>query len=192
MTNIFAIPTEPMREIGLITKVKTASPEEWKPIAGFENRYEVSNLGQVKSLNFHRSGKPQILKQYSDRYGYMKVFLYRNGKPHYLTVHRLVAEAFILNPENKETVDHIDCNRKNNNVENLRWVTAKENNQHSHNLGKQVFNATPIVATSPEGKTFRFNSQREAARASGVKQYAISRALHGEYPDLKGWAFSFD
>lgn len=166
--------------------------EIWKPVTEFENKYEVSNLGNVKSLNFHRSGKPQILKQYSDRYGYMKVYLYRNGKPHYLTVHRLVALAFLENPDNNKTVDHIDCDRTNNRVENLRWVTTKENLRHSHRMGRQVINATPIVARNPEGKVIHFDSQREAARASGVKQYAISRALHGECPDLKGWSFSFD
>jgi len=166
--------------------------EEWKPIAGFENKYEVSNLGNVKSLNFHRSGKAQLLKQYFDRYGYMKVYLYRDGKPRYLTVHRLVACAFLGKADNGKTVDHIDCDRTNNRVENLRWVTAKENLYHSHRMGRQAMNATPIIARTPEGKTIRFESQREAARASGVKQYAISRALHGECPCLKGWVFSFD
>ena len=187
-----------------ITKVKTANHEEWLAVPGFEGLYEVSNTGKVRSLEredvvvthnsqtFKRKRSEKLLTQYVDRYGYMKVYLYKCGKPHYLTVHRLVALAFIPNAENKKTVDHIDCDRTNNRVENLRWATMKENLDHSHRMGRQVMNATPIVATSPEGKSFRFSSQREAARASGVKQYAISRALHGEKPDLKGWWFSFD
>lgn len=175
----------------MIEKVKTANHEEWLSVPGFEGLYEVSNTGKVKSLK-KNGHKELILKQYFDRYGYLKVYLYKNKKPHYLTVHRLVALAFIPNPENKNTVDHIDCNRANNRVDNLRWATMIENLNHSHRMGRQIINATPIVAISPEGKTFCFGSQREAARASGVKQYAISRALYGKNPDLKGWAFAFD
>lgn len=175
----------------MITKVKTASHEEWKPVPGFECLYEVSNLGRVKSLKKNGHGEI-LLKQYVDRYGYLKVYLYKDNKPHYLTVHRIVAKAFIPNDENKNTVDHIDCNRANNRVDNLRWATMKENLHYSHKMGRQTITATPIIATDPDGNVSRFNSQREAAKVSGVKQYAISRALHGEKPDLKGWVFSFD
>lgn len=188
----------------MISKVKTANHEEWLAVPGFEGLYEVSNTGKVKSLEredvvathdrqpFKRKRSEKLLKQYIDRYGYLKVYLYKNKKPHYLTVHRLVALAFIPNTENKNTVDHIDCDRTNNRVENLRWVTVKENLEHSHRLGRQIINATPIVAISPEGETIHFGSQREASKVSGVGQYAISRALHGENPNLKGWVFSFD
>ena len=164
--------------------------EIWKPVVGFEGLYEVSNMGRVKSIP-RKNTKGGLLKQYVDRYGYFKDVLYERNKPHYFTVHRLVAVAFIDNPENKTTVDHIDCNRKNNHVENLRWTTAKENLEHSHKLGRQVINATPIVATSPGGEIIRFSSQREAARQTGIKQYTISRLLQGKNVDVKGWWFSY-
>jgi hypothetical protein len=176
----------------------------WKTVAGFEGLYEVSNLGEVRSLErielvpsknkqpFIRKRKGRMLKQYVDRYGYMKVVLLKDGKPHYFTVHRLVALAFVDNCEQKDTVDHIDCNRKNNHAENLRWVTATENLYYSHKLGRQIINATPIIAISPSGITHRFISQREAERKTGVKQAAISRALHGKKPNLHGWEFLYD
>ena len=128
--------------MGEITKIKTANHEEWLAVPGFEGLYEVSNTGKLKSLEredvvvtnnkqpFKRKRSERLLTQYIDRYGYMKVYLYKCGKPHYLTVHRLVASAFLANPENKTSVDHIDCNKTNNRVENLRWVTNKENLYH--------------------------------------------------------------
>ena len=74
--------------------------EEWKPIVCYEEKYQISNYGQVKSLNYRGSGKDKILKLQKDTYGYNKVILYKNGKAKTRTVHRLVAEAFIPNPNN--------------------------------------------------------------------------------------------
>jgi hypothetical protein len=101
--------------------------EVWKDIDGFDGMYQVSNLGRVYST---RTGK--ILKQIPRRHGYLSVWLYgtekiengRNGKAY--SVHRLVAEAFIDNPNGKPIVHHRDLNRKNNNVSNLQWVTEAE------------------------------------------------------------------
>lgn len=108
--------------------------EIWKPIAGFENEYAVSNLGRVKSLErmvVHRNRTQpkheRILKNYKGRQGYYSVVLCKDNKTYPRLVHRLVAEAFIPNPENKPCVDHIDTNPLNNYVDNLRWVTQKEN-----------------------------------------------------------------
>ena len=177
----------------------------WKAVTGFEGQYEVSNTGEVRCLErselvlsknrppYYRKRKGKMLKQYVDRYGYKKVILYKNCKPYYFTIHRLVASAFIDNPEQKTTVDHIDCDRKNNNAENLRWVTAKENLNHSHKLGRQIMNATPIIAISPIGNTSHFASQREAARRTGLKQWEISKVLNGkEHKLLYGWELAYD
>ena len=94
--------------------------EEYKLIKNFEN-YSVSNLGNVKNNNTNK-----IIKQYNNQ-GYKLVHL--NGK--YLRVHRLVAEAFIPNPENKSCVDHKNNIRDDNRIDNLRWATTKENNQNT-------------------------------------------------------------
>ena len=103
--------------------------EIWKPIKGIE-QYQVSNKGNVKSLRTN-----VILKQRLDRYGYPRLTLdLGKGKKAYKTIHRLVAENFLPNPENKPQVNHIDANKLNNNLENLEWCTCKENVQHIHKL----------------------------------------------------------
>lgn len=95
--------------------------EIWKDIEGYEGLYQVSNLGRVKKL-------PTILKNSLDKQGYEVVQLVNeNGKKKVLKIHRLVANAFIENTENKPQVDHINTIRNDNRVENLRWVTPKEN-----------------------------------------------------------------
>lgn len=108
--------------------------EEWRDIEDYEGLYQISNLGKVKSLprkvQFgvgYRITDERILKPHQMKNGYMTVGLKRHNKPKYMTVHRLVAEAFIPNPDNKPCIDHIDGDRKNNSVENLRWCTHKEN-----------------------------------------------------------------
>ena len=101
--------------------------EVWKPIKGYEGLYEISNLGRVKSLNYKGSGKGKILKNIEHSNGYLIVGLAKNGKRKQFYVHKLVAEAFIPNPENKPEVDHINTIRDDNKVENLCWVTKKEN-----------------------------------------------------------------
>ena len=108
--------------------------EIWKNIDGFEDEYMVSNLGRVKSIdrksfdcskyNFY---KGNVLKPQRNRNGYLYILLSRNGHKYYRTIHRLVANAFIRNPLNKREVDHIDTDKSNNVVSNLRWATRKEN-----------------------------------------------------------------
>lgn len=101
--------------------------EIWKPIKGFPN-YEVSSIGRVKGLNYANTGLPNILKP--KKQPYPTVSLRLNNKNNYIRIHRLVATAFLPNPENKPCVDHINGNPQDNKVSNLRWVTHKENMQN--------------------------------------------------------------
>ena len=94
----------------------------------------------MKSLNYNKTGKVQVLQQGKNKNGYLKVILCKDGKQEGFLVHRLVANAFIKNDnlQEKIEVNHKDFNRQNNNVENLEWITPKENIQHSWNDKKRI------------------------------------------------------
>lgn len=107
--------------------------EIWKDIKGYEGLYQVSNLGRVKSLERKmrcRKCKKIIKTATITNKGYYRLSLCKNGKTKFYHIHRLVAQAFIPNPDNKPTVDHIDRNKLNNNVSNLRWATYNEQNKN--------------------------------------------------------------
>ena len=112
--------------------------ETWKDILGYEGMYQVSNLGRVRSLDrdiwngvnyFKKQGR--ILKQGENHKGYPIVYLSVSQVDKTCSVHRLVAQAFIPNPDNKPQVNHINGNKKDNTVDNLEWCTALENNRHA-------------------------------------------------------------
>ena len=115
--------------------------EEWRPIAEFKGEYEVSNLGRVRSMKRYGGMVGRIMpqtRQPSGRGGkltYYAVMLHMNNKPYCRKVHRLVAEAFIPNPDNLPQINHKDGNRANNQMSNLEWCTAKENAIHSWRTG---------------------------------------------------------
>ena len=111
--------------------------EIWKDVKGYEGLYQVSNLGRVKRLRFinrHLDFKQEkILKPYKDGGDYYFVIgLHKNGKKKYKAIHRLVAEAFIPNPNNYPIVNHKDENKENNYVDNLEWCTHKYNSNYGN------------------------------------------------------------
>ena len=101
--------------------------EEWRPIEGYEDFYEISNLGRVRSHGSIRSVKPWN--------NYCVAKLYRNGNCKTAYVHRLVAKAFIPNPQNKHFVNHKDGDKRNNHADNLEWCTRQENEIHAWRIG---------------------------------------------------------
>jgi|HubBroStandDraft_2_1064218.scaffolds.fasta_scaffold00002_112 hypothetical protein len=116
--------------------------EIWKDIAGYEGYYQVSNMGRIKSLERKVHGRRGLLKEmmlglYPNHRGYLLVLLSKGNLKNRLIVHRLVAQHFIPNPENKPEVNHKDGNKQNNSDWNLEWFTRLENAHHSINvLGK--------------------------------------------------------
>lgn len=193
--------------------------EIWKPLKDYEGRYEVSNLGNIRSLNYHLTGKMQLLKQQKNKDGYLYVSVPKEyNKRRQILIHRAVAMAFIENPLNKPEVNHKDGNKQNNNSDNLEWVTMQENQRHAWTNGlkekvriesskrgmeektikrlKEYNDARkkPVIATNLKtGEKFIFSSQREAAREINGNQGNIQKVLNGIYKQHKGYSFnSFD
>lgn len=110
--------------------------EIWKDIEGYKNKYQISNIGRIKSLNYLRTGKEKILKLHFDKDGYLILNLSKNGKLKCVKVHRLVAETFLENPKNYPCVNHKDENKENNNVNNLEWCSVKYNNLYGTHIEK--------------------------------------------------------
>lgn len=151
--------------------------EEWRDIPGYESFYQVPNLGNVRSIRFN---KVRNMKSW-DSHGYRAVELCINNNKYIVEVHRLVALAFIPNPENKPEVNHKDRNRSNNNVENLEWVTQSENVAHAYRNGvkpRLTHQNQPFqkeILDIIENK--KYFSIREASRQTGHKRDTIKRSL---------------
>lgn len=142
--------------------------ELWKTIEGFED-YQVSNFGRIKSFR-HNKKDGKIMKLSKDSHGYFQIELWysdENGKhKSHLIVHRLVAKAFIPNPDNLPQVNHKDENPENNCVNNLEWCTNKYNNNYgTKNERAAIKNGKPIYSVDKNGNIEDFSGLRVAARA---------------------------
>jgi len=155
--------------------------EIWKDIKGYEGLYQVSNLGRVKSLerkvpfrNTFKTIKERVLKYCYDGNHYAYISLIKNGEKKNKTVHRLVAEAFIPNPNNLPQVNHIDENKENNKLINLEWCDSLHNLLHS-NVIKKGNNSRKkaIQQFTKDGKFIaEFNGVLEACRQLNFKSHA--------------------
>lgn len=166
--------------------------EIWKDILGYENEYEISSYGNVRAKYREFTGKDGKLKKYHPRYlkldssvikrGYARVTLSKNYKTERFQVHRLVAEHFISNPENKPFVNHIDNNGLNNNISNLEWCTHSENMIHAQKQGR-LFNSQSKGGTIG-GDTMRTKSLAKANALIGTRKFdwvvkSISKSRKG-------------
>lgn len=161
--------------------------EIWKDIKGYEGLYQVSNLGRIKSFSKRKEliRKPTKNKK---RNGYLEISLFKNNKEKRFKVHRLVAEAFIPNPENKEEVNHIDGNKSNNNKNNLEWVTDKENKEHAWKNGLMNSNHKKVKIICNETKE-EFESVVECSIKMDIDRRSIFRQLKGERKTAGGYTF---
>lgn len=172
--------------------------EVWKPVVGFEEYYEVSNLGRIRSLDrevysekgsFMRFYRGRILKLTDNGNGYLVVNLGRGNRRH---VHRVVAEAFLPNIFNLPFINHKDENPKNNEVSNLEWCTAKYNSNYGTATERRVKKVSkPVRATNiKSGEVIEFESMKAAHRV-GFDETTIAQCCRGVFIQHKGYAWEF-
>lgn len=148
--------------------------EIWKDIKGYEGLYQISSLGRVKSLKridyIGRARKEKILK-YGIRNGYPYVVLCCENRKKKYSIHRLVAEHFIDNPLNKSQIDHINTDKTDNRVENLRWTNQSENINNPLTIEKKrKCGLIPVIQLSRQGKPLRyFESGTEARKTTKIE-----------------------
>lgn len=164
--------------------------EIWKEIDGFPD-YEVSNLGRVCSF---KGRYPRILKLRKSSSGYLQVILCMGGKMIGKTIHRLVAESFVPNPENKPQVNHIDEDKKNNVAENLEWVTRKENCNHGTRNKRVAETKGKVVVQYTTGGFFmaEYPSIMEAGRVTGIAQSSICQVCRGKRKTAGGYIWCYE
>ena len=156
--------------------------EEWRDIEGFEDHYQVSNLGNVRNIKSRLSKSEKVYKPQLLKTGYMAVNLWQDGTYNFRRVHRLVAQAFIPNPEGKPFINHIDGDKTNNRADNLEWVTKEENERHARETGlhdeDMKRRRIPVIAINDvTGQIERFDSMLEASKALSIGQGNISKAI---------------
>jgi len=158
-----------------------------KNIEGFPT-YVVNTYGDVWSLK-----KGCVIRNYQYPIGYVMVSLYYDGASALRIAHRLVAKAFIPNPEGKRTVNHIDGNKVNNQVDNLEWNTQKENNTHAWRTGLQPNTRNGKAVQQYSGSTCvsTFRSVREATRSTGVHHSGISKVCNGHHKTAGGYVWKY-
>lgn len=155
--------------------------EIWKDIEGYEGKYQVSNLGRVRRI--------EILPAHTHYRGYKYVNLNQQHK----YIHRLVASAFIENPDNLPTVNHIDENKENNTVSNLEWASYYENNHHGTAISRRsITRSKKVLQYDLEGNFIKeWDSAREIERELGYSNVSINQCCRGKIRKSKGFIWKF-
>ena len=175
----------------------------------YEGLYKVSNLGRILSLDYHRSGKPELMNPNANTDGYLRVNLWKNGEYKTCYVHRLIAETFLENPENLPQVNHKDENKTNNFVflnedgsvdkekSNLEWKSIKDNNNHgtrNERISKAMTNgklSKRVLQLSLSGELIKeWESTQECGR-NGFNQGAVAACCRGELKQYKGFLWMY-
>lgn len=171
--------------------------EVWKDIPEYKGFYQASNLGQIRSVDrrisqlanggktrFTYTKKGKILSQEKQNGGYLVVSICVNNRRKVCTVHRLVASAFIENPNGHEEVNHRDGDKTNNRVENLEWLSRSENLKHSYRTLKRKGNRKPIICIETKRV---YSSCKEASDKTGINVSSINHAVNGLYETAGGF-----
>lgn len=186
--------------------------ELWKDINGYEGYYQISSQGNVRSVDRFdgvHDRKGTVIKPNLKQNGYLQVGLRKHNTRKWFGVHRLVAIHFIENPNNKPQVNHIDGNKQNNTIENLEWVTEKENQTHAakrglrdnmpkgerhSNYGKYGENsrsAKPVIRRDPKTGETKLYKAKILAKDEGFDVTSISKCCHGKLKTHKGYEWYF-
>ena len=164
--------------------------EKWKPVVGYEGLYEVSNLGRVKSIKFN---KEKILSLQKDKYGYLRSGFRKMGKFKNYFVHRLVAEAFIPNPNNYPIVNHKDENPSNNCAENLEWCTVKYNTNYGSAIfkRKEKLKKTIVQYTLTNTPIKEWRSAKDIEMELGLSHQLIGRCCLNKCKSAYGYIWKY-
>lgn len=183
----------------LNTQLENLPNEIWKDIKAFEGIYQISNKGRVKTLKCQRGrnriwiDRVIIMKPAISRCGYLRVDLWKHRKAKHFSVHRLVAEAFIPNPNNYPCVNHKDECKTNNHVENLEWCTSKYNTNYGTSIERTIlYNIKPISQFDAEGNFIRsYCCVNEAAKILDIDKSAITAAASGTHYSSGGFLWEY-
>lgn len=170
--------------------------ETWKPVVGYEGLYEVSDWGRVKSVG---RGKERILKLTPNTLGYLQVSLHKNGEQKTCKVHQLVMRAFVGECPDGYEVDHYDWDRKNNRLNNLRYIPAKENAgrkspEWQRKTAKAVIkaNSKPVNQYALDGEfVTTWASAADAERELGINHSHISECCNGKLKKTGGFVWRY-
>ena len=170
--------------------------EVWKDIEGYEGLYQVSNLGNVLRLPYKRPLKPSV------RCGYYRIALSKNNNSKWYSLHRLVAKAFIPNPDNLPEINHKDGNKSNNCVDNLEWCSRKENMHHARRMGLWIVTERMKNGLDQSKVTYQydkngnfikcFNSAAEASRKLGINSGNLHSCCIGIRKTAGGYIWSYE
>lgn len=195
----------PVFLIGVVQKGRCLRKEIWKQIKGYEGYYEVSNLGNVKSVKrFYRlkenGKKVEVKEKYINPFissGYSRVSLTKNGKSKKYSVHRLVAEAFIPNPNNLPLVNHKDETRNNNCVNNLEWCTHRYNINYGTTI-ERISKSVIQSKTTRKVNVYKdnlligcFDSVREAITKLNISGSNVYKCLIGKQNTACGYSWRY-
>lgn len=180
----------------------------WKDVKGYGGVYKVSDSGLIMRSDGIR--KEHSLKTLMNNNGYLTVNLSKQNKQKRMLVHRVVAEAFIENPNNKQEVNHIDGNKENNNVKNLEWVDRSENLKHAFRQGLRTYTEAQRIASvknlkratetiikavlmidEKNNKSIAFKSIAEAERITGIKNCNICECCKGHRQTAGGYKWKY-
>ena len=168
--------------------------EIWKDIQGYEGLYQISNMGNVKSLNYLRTGKESILKPQKTGKEYLYVYLYKDGKSKGYRIHRLVATAFCENPEGYTEVNHINEDKADCRAENLEWCSRSYNLSYNGRAKKVAEKKSkPVIAIHKiNGLILKFPSAHEASRQLRIASNNICECCQGKRKSIGGFYWYYE